>query len=128
MEIYTMKKKYILLSVCFIFNSFISQSFKNEIKKRKCKIDTCFINKLQFSDGIQQIVTFSIAHNVSDVSAQQIDEYMMQREGVVSSKSNPIAKTTTLILKEGVDTELISQLLKYAEHLFIKQNCNIESH
>lgn len=78
-----------------------------------------------FFDSIEKTVVFKLNKDVDEVSAKLIDDYLMKREGVTFSNSNVSLFEVKISLKENIDPILIEQLLRYAEHLYVKhENCS----
>jgi hypothetical protein len=73
-----------------------------------------------YFDSIENTVVFKLNREVDKVSAKLIDDYLMKREGVSFSNSDIILFEVKISLKENVDPVLIEQLLRYAEHLYVK--------
>jgi hypothetical protein len=88
-------------------------------------------NTARISDSllIEKELVFKLDKEVDIETAKLIDDYLMKREGISFSFSNVQLKEIKIVCIESFDSELVEQLLRYAEHLFVKhEGCSGSAH
>lgn len=111
MKLFSLKQELLTLITSFSFVFFSSATIS--------KIDENDIHKKVNSDSIKQIFSYSISNEVTEISGDQIEKYMIEREGVFTCEINVKDKLIVLEVNASADDQLMLQLVRYAEHLYV---------
>ena len=68
---------------------------------------------------LKSVYIFTVSEEVNEEVALKIDLYMKEREGVLDSITDSFTKKITITIQEGYDSQLMLQLIHYAEHLYV---------
>ena len=123
MKIQSLKQRCCILTcttLCIVFSSF---SFaKNDCFNTTILIEQNALNLLECSlyvDSTRLYYTYEVSQEIDAVSSQKIEQYMMQREGVLYCKINLEEKKIILEVTPNSDRQLMLQLVRFAERLYV---------
>lgn len=108
-------KPHLLLFITLIFSSFFSSAFDLKLGQNRFDLKISCL----FSDSTKQTFSYSISNEVTEESGLQIKKYMLERTGVYSCTVNLIDRMLVLETDSESDYQLMLQLVRYAEHLYV---------